>query len=207
MWLCMDFFRLILFGETGNQVRWEEEAHWSLRLIPMRWLLTGRTQSQERVLRLRTVVLDASPGTSLLTDLPLLPMPTSPTSVCIFIISHLFLKNLPQSLASPCNPPSTRCTNLCSFPTTGSAPRWSKGQGANFSAQPNSTASDLHNTVPQPYTQCSNPAGHIHIACDSASLQGHPLCLGGLPSLSWPGSRSLPTQRRTWHQADAPKGL
>lgn len=95
------------------------------------------------------------------TDLPLLPMPTSPTSACIFIISHLFFKNLPQSLASPCNPPSTRCTNLCSFPTTGSAPPWSKGQGANFSAQPNSTASDLHNTVPQTSTQCSDPAGHI----------------------------------------------
>ena len=44
--LC-GFLCVILSGEISKKTRWEEETHWSLRLMPMRWLLTGGSQSQK----------------------------------------------------------------------------------------------------------------------------------------------------------------
>lgn len=47
---------IILLGKISNKIRWEEETYWCLRLMPMRGLLTGGIQNQEKEFRHLCVV-------------------------------------------------------------------------------------------------------------------------------------------------------
>lgn len=198
-WLCVDFYRLPLCGETGNQVGQEEEAPWPLRLMPTTGLLTGWTRSGRGCSEPPRGSLMAPCSLSAHTDPRLLPTSTAPTSACTSI-SCLFSKSLLllQSPASPCDPPPPRADSL-------SQALLPHGPEDEVHTWAHSPAGQLPSPLPgaSGFGSCRGPTTlfvKLRLCKANCSAWGSALPLTGRP-------RALPARHGTWQQADAPGDL